>query len=441
MGFPAGSFSFHRFGAYLGASAKLKKNLTLTYGLRYAREPGRSDSEFPVIPQLNALIPGLNDRVRQPNSNFAPQLGFAWDPSGNGKTAIRGGVGLFYENVLFIVAPFDAINRTAIGNVFEQTPAACAETALPQPVAIPGGTLPLATFCGTASGGPIAIGTVASQIVAFQKLYQADSPFSLTLPNPNYIGSLLSQGLGIGCCMYAPNYRTPRSVEMNVGLQREIRRGMIFSADFVRNVQTHYFLGIDENHTGDVHYFNKAAALQAISATNQFFNCGTGTDFNSIQCAIAAGAQMTDYASNGLTSSGDFNAVCSFPSPTSTKLNYGCAFPGINPNAPPLGFWQPIGRSVYNGLQTKLTANVPNLFRGLRALNFQLSYALSRFENSGGNSGNGPTNALASDQDFGVGALDNTKPNRYFGPAVLDRTHQLSFGGYAIYLMDSSWLS
>jgi hypothetical protein len=40
-------------------------------------------------------------------------------------------------------------------------------------------------------------------------------------------------------------------------------------------------------------------------------------------------------------------------------------------------------------------------------------------------------NPLASDQDSGVGALDNAKPNRYFGPSVLDRTHQLSFGGYA----------
>lgn len=157
---------------------------------------------------------------------------------------------------------------------------------------------------------------------------------------------------------------------MNIGVQRELRPGMIFSADFVRNVQTHYFLGIDENHTGDIHYFNKAAALQAISATNQFVNCGTGTDFSSIQCAIAAGAQMSDYANNGLTSSGDFNAVCSFPSPTAPGSRYGCAFPGINPKAPPLSFFASIGRSVYNGLQTKLTANVQHLFRGVRALKF-----------------------------------------------------------------------
>jgi len=223
---------------------------------------------------------------------------------------------------------------------------------------------------------------------------------------------------------------------MNIGVQREVRPGMILSVDFVRNVQTHYFISIDENHTGDIHYFNKAAALQAISATNQFFNCGTGTDFKTIQCAIAAGAQMSDYASNGLTSSADFNAVCSFPSPTVPGSSYGCALPGINPNAPPLPFFEPIGRSVYNGLQTKLTHNLQHPLRGVRGMNLQVSYALSRFENSGGSGsvGSGGTGAptpLSADQDSGVGALDNAKPNRYFGPSVLDRTNQLSFGGYA----------
>ncbi len=425
-GLPAGSFFYHRLAAYLGASSKWKRNFTLTYGVRYAREPGRSDSQFPPIPQLNALMPGLGNPVRQPNSNLAPQLGFAWDPSGKGNTSVRGGIGLFYENMLTIVAPLDPISRVPVGNVFLQTPAACNGTALPQPVPIPGGTLQ-PTFCATAAGGPVAIGNVANQIAAFQKQYQADSPFNLNAPNPNYVGLLLNQGLGfgLGASMYDPNYRTPRSVQMNIGIQREIRPGIVFSADFVRNVQTHYFLGIDENHTGDVHYFNKAAALQAISATNQSFNCGTGTDSGSIQCAITAGAQIADYGNNGLTSSADFDQPCG------ALLGYPCAFTGINPKAPPLPFLKAIGRSVYNGLQTKLTQNVQYPLRGVRVLNLQVSYALSGFENTGGNFGSGAVNAIASDQDLGVGSLDNARPNRYFGPAVLDRTHQLSFGGYA----------
>ena len=426
LGLPAGSFYYHRLGAYVGASSKWKKNLTVTFGIRYVRETGRSDSEFPAIPQLNALKPGLGHPVRLPNLNFAPQLGFAWDPAGKGKTSIRGGVGLFYENVLTGVAPFDPLYRAPIGNVFLQTPTTCNGTATPLPVAIPGGAL-LPTFCSIPGGGPVAIGAVADQIVAFQKQYQAASAFSLTAPNPNYVGALLDHGLGFGLTanMYDPNYRTPRSVVMNIGIQQEIRPGMIFSADFVRNLQTHYFLGIDENRTGDIHYFDKASALQAISATNQSFGCGSGTDSNTIQCAIAAGAQITDYAGHGLTSTSDFGQPCA------TKFGYPCAFPGINPNAPPLPFFEPVGRSLYNALQFKLTQKVQHPFRVIRALNFQLSYALSRFENSGGTFGAGPTAAAASDQDNGIFALDNVNPNRYFGPSVLDRTHQLSFGGYA----------
>jgi hypothetical protein len=191
LGLSAGSFFYHRFAAYFGDSWKLKRNFTLSYGLRYVRETGRSGSEYPAIPQLNALIPGLGNPVRQPNSNFAPQLGFAWDPTGDGKTSIRGGIGLFFENVLVIVAPFDPTYRVPVGDVFLQNPYACIGTAIPVPVPIPGGALQ-PTFCSAMVGGvltnnPVAIGTVANQIAAFQKQYQAASPFSLTAPNPNYV--------------------------------------------------------------------------------------------------------------------------------------------------------------------------------------------------------------------------------------------------------------
>jgi hypothetical protein len=437
LGLPAGSFFYHRLGIYTGDSWKWKKNLTLSYGLRYVREPGRSDSDYPAIPQLNALILGLGNRVREPNGNFAPQMGFAWDPTSNGKTAIRGGIGLYYENVLTAVAPFDPSNRAAMGDVFLQFPYACNGTAIPLPVPIPGGALQ-PTFCSVAVAGqftnnPVAIGTVASQIAAFQKQYQADSPFNLNAPNPNYVGSLLDQRLGIGlnASMYDPNFQTPRSLQMNIGIEREIRPGMIFSADFVHNVQTHYFLGIDENHTGEVRYFNKAATQAAISAT--LAQCGVTSIQNGINAPCPSGnfldanqkprpLLMSDFAGNGLTSSADFDQPCG------VLFGYPCAFPGINPNAPPLPFFEPVGRSVYNGLQIKFIKNVTRPLRVLSGLNLQVSYALSRFENCGGSS---PTNPLSSDQDFGVYALDNANPCRSFGPSVLDRTHQLSFGGYA----------
>ena len=369
FGFPAGRLADNRLGAYVGDAWKVKKNFTLTYGLRYVRDTGRTGSNLPGIPQLNALMPGLGNRVRQPNLNFAPQVGFAWDPAGKGKTSIRGGIGIYYENALWV--SISSSPREATG-AFNQIVLACNGTAVPQPVPIPGGSL-LPTFCSAGGGqtnNPVAIGTVANEIAAFQKQYQADSPFNPNAPNPNYIGSLLDQGLGfgVGGLTVDPDYRSPRSAIMNIGVQRELRPGMVFSADFVRNVQTHYLLGVDENHAGDIRYFNKAAAVQAINTT--LSNCGVGSiDQAIVLCpSNPAGsgnagytprpATMVDFANNGLTSSADFNQAC------------GCAFSGINPSAPPLPFLRPIGRSVYNGLQTKLIQNLQQPFRGVRSIEF-----------------------------------------------------------------------
>jgi len=439
LGLPAGAFFFHRFGLYFGDTWRWKRSFTLSYGLRYMRDTGRTNSNYPSIPQLNALIPGLGNPVRQPNLNFAPQLGFAWDPTGKGKTSVRGGIGLSYENVLGNIGAFDLLSRAPKG-AFAQTPTVCAASNQPLPVVVtnPSGTtttLPLATFCGK-GGGPVAIGTVANQITAYEQLYQSLSPFSVSIPNPNFVGKLLpSIGFGIGATMIDPHYQTPRSAEMNVGVQQEIRPGTVFSADFVRNVQTHYLLGIDENHAGDIRYFNKRGAIQAINTT--LANCGVSTiDQAILLCPNnPAGtgntgytprpAAMSDFAIWGLSSSADFDVACTDPK---VGFGYPCAFGGINPAAPPLPFLNSIGRSVYNGLQTRLTQNVTQPFKGVHQLNLQVSYALSSFENTGGNSPIGPA---SGDQDSGISALDNTRPNRYFGPSTLDRTHQLSFGGYA----------
>ena len=75
------------------------------HGLRYVRDTGRTDSDLGPIAALaqfnNIDYTGLQDRVHQPNLNFAPQVGLAWDPTGKGKTVFRAGIGLFYENSIW----------------------------------------------------------------------------------------------------------------------------------------------------------------------------------------------------------------------------------------------------------------------------------------------------------------------------------------------------
>jgi hypothetical protein len=409
LGFPAGLLGpDNRFAVYLGDSWRIHRNLMLTYGLRYVRDTGRTDSDLPPFPQLNVLLPGIGGRVNQPDFNLAPQAGIAWNPDGKGKTVYRVGAGLFFENAIFNNVAFDRPLRVPSG-AFAATPTVCGfGEALP--ASVPNGTILIpSALCNER------IGQAAASIAAFQGRYQAQVPFSLATPNPNYLVTQLGQGVNLPLGLFAPDYKTPSSLQMNAGFQRELRPGMVLTVDYLRNITTHTLLGIDANHVGDVSYFSKVAAKAAISATLGEF--GTA----SIDQAVAKGATIANFARNGLTSPGlDFGGACPF--------DYGCAFSGINPKAPEIPLQYPIGRSVYNALHLKLAGDVKMSLPGIRRINFQTSYSLASFVNSGGTNPTYPGYYGANDQDFVNNAIDNAHPLSRIGPSLLDRTHQLSFG-------------
>jgi hypothetical protein len=455
LGFPAGGLGpDNRTALYIGDTWKILPNLTLSPGVRWERDTGRTDSDLPTpdcsgVPTtpgcvpLNTAFPGWGNPVHQPNLNFAPQFGLAWDPKGDGKTVFRAGAGLYYENVIYNNVLFDRPLRLKDG-AFLATPSACLNE-FAQPVPVPSGTITLDSVEGLnpATGASYCAGTIgqgAAAIAAFQTYYQSQIPFSLTAPNPSYIGTQLSEGLNIPAALFAPNYKTPRAVQMNVGFQHEIRHGAVVSVDFLRNVETHALLGVDVNDTGAARTFNLANAQAAISATNSSFpGCGNGFDQGSINCAIAAGATINNYAAFGLGAPIDVGSTClnalspaaSALGPAGTPLSYPCAFPGLNPAYGAMQFLEPISRSVYNAVQMKLVDNVTNPMRGVKTANFQISYSLSRFVNPMGSQGTTATSAPVSisDQDFVLQASDNDNPLKYMGPSLLDRTHQISFGG------------
>ncbi len=420
LGFPAGGLGpDNRIGLYVGDSWKIKPNLTLSYGLRYDRDTGRTDSDLPADPNINAAFPGYGNPVKQANLNFAPQLGFAWDPMKDGRTVIRGGAGLYFENIIFNNVLFDRPLRLQTG-AFNQSSLAC-NNGVAAGVPIAGGTIApgqqgSTDFCSNNNR----IGDQIPAILSYWNQVKAGNPFNLQAPNPNYIGNLLAAGVGDGTApdLLGPNYKTPRSLQLNIGIQREVRHGMVFTADYLRNVETRTLIGVDVNHQGDVSTFNSAGANAAVAATNASFGCA------SVDCAIAAGAKMSDYASNGLSTALDIGAGCT----SVNGIGRPCAFGGVNQSQANMFFLEPEGRSVYNALQMSLKQNVSNPMRGIKAANFQVSYSLSRFSNTGGVQNTGTP--VDNDQDFVLQAADNNNPGRYFGPSLLDRTHQLSFGGY-----------
>ena len=433
FGFPAGGLGpDNRLSLYFGDAWKIRKNLTVAAGLRWERDTGRTDSDLGAIPELNAAFPGYGNPVKAPNKNFAPQLGMIWDPKGNGRTSVRAGIGLYYENVIFNNVLFDRPLREKTG-AFLQDPAACYSGAA-QPVSVPSGTITVDSVEGLdpATGKSYCaetIGQAANALAAFQTAYQADIPFSLTAANPGYIGTLLADGLNEGANMFAPNYKSPRSVQINLGIQHEIRHGLIFSADYLRNVETHALLGIDLNRTGAARYFSLSGAQAAIAATETA--CGHPGDLSGTiaDCSVingpGAGATISNFAGNGMGSPGDIGESCE------AAFGYPCAFGGLNPKYGQMSMLEPISRSVFNALQMTLKQNVANPIRGVKSSNFEISYQLARFVNPLAAQGDyAPSNPVASnDQDFVLAAGDNDHPLRYMGPSLLDRTHQVSFGG------------
>jgi hypothetical protein len=107
-------FRQHEFDWYGQDTWKVRRNLTLTLGLRYQlngvpyeenanfsnllQDPGSFATGLPVV--FTIVGPGTGKSMYQPDySNIEPRVGFSWDPWGNGKTAVRAAFGIFHDRV------------------------------------------------------------------------------------------------------------------------------------------------------------------------------------------------------------------------------------------------------------------------------------------------------------------------------------------------------
>ena len=107
---PAGDGNFaqnvQRLAFYAQDSWRINPHLTLNYGLRYQTTyglftaSGRSQLENPAYLTLQQLgIPLVNGVPQDYRKQFAPRLGIAYSPGQSGKTVIRAGFGMFYNDL------------------------------------------------------------------------------------------------------------------------------------------------------------------------------------------------------------------------------------------------------------------------------------------------------------------------------------------------------
>ena len=95
QGFGVSLFSFNttNYSFFAQDDWRVTPRVTLNLGLRY---------EYESLPQpflVNTLLPQTGNRPSDKN-NFGPRIGFAWDVNGDGKTAIRGGYGIYYGPIV-----------------------------------------------------------------------------------------------------------------------------------------------------------------------------------------------------------------------------------------------------------------------------------------------------------------------------------------------------
>jgi hypothetical protein len=124
---PAGDGSFSQNVQRLGVSAedswRVTRNLTVNYGLRYDttfglfEASGRSQSLNPFLLALDPTIaPFISGAPRDYRKAFAARVGVAYSPGNSGKTVIRAGFGMYYDDLAQNgwVNAFQAVNDTNV---------------------------------------------------------------------------------------------------------------------------------------------------------------------------------------------------------------------------------------------------------------------------------------------------------------------------------------
>ena len=255
---------------------RMRKNLTLTFGLRYEyNQPkydtrgrsfsivqGQRSTRFPNAP-VGLLFPG--DKGAPKGSNFsdfndwAPRFGFAWDPFGDAKTSVRGGFGVFYD----ILKGEDNLQFN--------------------------GQAPFFGFADLfMDPGPNAFSA------PFQNTGQPNSfPSRPPAQNINFDASGFLPFGGGGVFFVDPHLRTPYIYQYNLSLQRELFRDLIAEVSYVGSASHKLTALIDRNPfiLGTTHrVLNRTAGNDdfSFSFLDEFRNVASA-NYNSLQASLTKG--------------------------------------------------------------------------------------------------------------------------------------------------------
>ncbi|HEX7294799.1 MAG TPA: TonB-dependent receptor, partial [Pyrinomonadaceae bacterium] len=217
----------NRFQFYGNDSWRITPRFTLNYGLSYRVDTNlwNHDQGHPAI--IAPLFGKGTEPSPKDTNNIAPRLGFAWDIAGNGRTVIRGGFGMYYDNTIDNLRLFERADLGPPG----------AELFLV------GTDLVSSVFPG--GDGQFALGQLTlAQALALVGPARADieaHAFNCTLPT-----SLECFG-SISGPLFSTEFQVPYSLQYSIGMQRELPWKMVFQGDFNYRKGVHEVLVYDVN--------------------------------------------------------------------------------------------------------------------------------------------------------------------------------------------------
>jgi hypothetical protein len=193
FGLPGTDFATIDWAWYVQDQWKIRRNLTLNYGLRWDYQ------QLPGVQHPNPALPNTQS-LNEVASNFGPRVGIAWDLFGNGKNVVRASYALVY-------------GRTSNGVLFN----ALLQTGLVDP-----------------TQNTISLSVSPSQ--SFAPSY------------PNILPSLPAAANGsVSSFQLAPNFQDPRVQEYNVGITHELAPNTTISVSYVHTQADRLPALIDSN--------------------------------------------------------------------------------------------------------------------------------------------------------------------------------------------------
>jgi Carboxypeptidase regulatory-like domain len=229
-------------------SWRATRKLTVNFGLRYDVEitPLFAPATAVNAAAENAL--GVVEGIPRDYHNVAPRLGIAWDPTGDGKTVIRAGYGLFYDHPLLAIA-FDS--ATADGGRSVQlisaggTPSAC-------------GLVPGVGICGALdsptnlNGSTIFQGVLnALPNMGYLPNQQRFDPFAANslFANQNYLTAGFPLPILPFVLPVARNFQFGYAQQGNLTIEREIAGSWKISVGYQYTKGQHLYRPVDINST------------------------------------------------------------------------------------------------------------------------------------------------------------------------------------------------